>query len=100
MGKNNFANSSSLFMQFSVFTDRSASLAVLHPPSRVLKRGKLVVSRFLKNHRVALQIQHIGRLYRSDVLDKVHIKKSALSVCQKCYEILYIVLCHKMTKLF
>lgn len=54
------------------------------PLHESLKEENWLVGRFLKNHRVALQIQCIGRLYRSDVLDTVHIKKSALSVCQKC----------------
>lgn len=70
------------------------------PLHQSLKEKNWLVGRFLKNHRVALQIQRIGRLYRSDVSDRVHIKISALSVCQKCLEILCIVLCHKMTKLF
>lgn len=41
------------------------------PLHESLKEENWLVGRFLKNHRVALQIQHIRRLYRSDVLELI-----------------------------
>lgn len=41
------------------------------PLHESLKEENWLVGRFLKNHRVALQIQHIRRLYRSDMLELI-----------------------------